>query len=102
MNNKPLQAKDLMLGDWVMWGYTTASGVKVGGYKMQVAAIYQDDLVDLVDKDDTFALEGIDHELIVYDFVAHIDRSTKLFESFLDHMYSTVHAGTETAGRSKD
>lgn len=54
MNNKPLQAKDLMLGDWVMWGYTTASGVKVGGYKMQVAAIYQDDLVDLVDSDSLY------------------------------------------------
>ena len=48
-NNRPLQAKDLMLGDWVLWGYTTASGVKVGGYKMQVAAIYQDDSVDLLD-----------------------------------------------------
>lgn len=51
MNNRPLQAKDLMLGDWVMWGYTTAFGVKVGGFKMQVAAIYQDDSVDLVDSD---------------------------------------------------
>ena len=50
-NNRPLQAKDLMLGDWVLWGYTTASGVKVGGYKMQVAAVYQDDLVDLIDSD---------------------------------------------------
>jgi protein associated with RNAse G/E len=50
-NNRPLHAKDLMLGDWVKWGYTTAFGVKVGGYKMQVAAIYQDDSVDLVDSD---------------------------------------------------
>lgn len=54
MNNKPLQSKDLMLGDWVMWGYTTASGVKVGGYKMQVAAVYQDDLVDLIDSDSLY------------------------------------------------
>ena len=54
MNNKPLQAKDLMLGDWVLWGYTTASGVKVGGYKMQVAAIYQDDRVALVDSDSLY------------------------------------------------
>lgn len=53
-NNRPLHAKDLMLGDWVMWGYTTASGVKVGGYKMQVAAVYQDDLVDLVDSDSLY------------------------------------------------
>lgn len=54
MNNRPLQSKDLMLGDWVMWGYTTASGVKVGGYKMQVAAVYQDDLVDLIDSDSLY------------------------------------------------
>ena len=53
-NNRPLQAKDLMLGDWVLWGYTTASGVKVGGFKMQVAAVYQDDLVDLVDSDSLY------------------------------------------------
>lgn len=53
-NNRPLQSKDLMLGDWVLWGYTTASGVKVGGYKMQVAAIYQDDLVDLIDNDSLY------------------------------------------------
>lgn len=54
MNNRPLQAKDLMLGDWVKWGYTTAFGVKVGGYKMQVAAIYQDDCVDLEDSDNYY------------------------------------------------
>lgn len=53
-NNKPLRAKDLMLDDWVMWVYTTGSGVKVGGYKMQVAAVYQDDLVDLIDSDSLY------------------------------------------------
>lgn len=54
MKNKPLKASDLMLGDWVKWGYTTAFGVKVGGCKMQVAAIYQDDLVDLIDSDNLY------------------------------------------------
>lgn len=60
MNNKPLQAKDLMLGDWVLWGYTTGSGVKVGGYKMQVAAIYQDDSVDLEDSDNYYEHVSMD------------------------------------------
>jgi hypothetical protein len=79
-------------------------GIDVFGYAVSRKDDYGAfrDLVNFIDKDDALALEGIDHELIVYDFVAHIDRSTKLFESFLDHMYSTVHAGTETAGRSKD
>lgn len=76
-NNRPLQAKDLMLGDWVMWGYTTASGVKVGGYKMQVAAIYQDDSVDLVDSDSYY-------EHVPMDEVEAIPLTEKVLEKNAD------------------
>lgn len=76
-NNKPLQAKDLMLGDWVLWGYTTASGVKVGGYKMQVAAVYQDDLVDLVDSDSLY-------EQVPMDEVEAIPLTEKVLEKNAD------------------
>lgn len=77
MNNNPLQASDLMLGDWVMWGYTTAFGVKVGGYKMQVAAIYQDDSVDLVDSDSYY-------EHVPMDEVEAIPLTEKVLEKNAD------------------
>lgn len=54
--------------------------------------------IQLIYKNNTLGLEGIHHELVVHDFVTHIDRRTKFFNSLFHHMDGAVNAGAEASG----
>lgn len=90
MKNKPLKASDLMLGDWVKWGYTTAFGVKVGGYKMQVAAIYQDDCVDLEDSDNYYERVPMDEVEVIPLTESMLKKNADIIEAWQDTDVSWV------------
>ena len=60
------------------------------------------DFVEFIDKDNALGLERIDHELVVHNFVTHINRGSELFNSLLYHMDCAVYTGTESTGSRKN
>ena len=52
--------------------------------------------VQLLDEHGAFRLEVVDDELVVDDFMAHVDRCAELCERLLDNGNRAVDAGAET------
>src|SRR6266566_2542724 len=55
-------------------------------------------LRQLVDEDRAQAFEPVDDELVVHDFVAHVNRRAELLQRQLDDRDRAVDAGAEAAG----
>ena len=55
-------------------------------------------LVEVLDEDSALRAQIIDHELIVHDFVAHIDRRTVNRQRAFDDFDRAVDTSAETAG----
>jgi hypothetical protein len=53
--------------------------------------------IKLVDEDCALGLQAIDHELVMHDLVAHIDRCSETVERLLHNLDGTIDAGAETA-----
>ena len=58
--------------------------------------------VQFVHEHRTLLLQGFDHELVVDDFVAHIDGGPVQLDGAFDDMNGPVHSGAEAAGTGKD
>ena len=59
-------------------------------------------LVEFLDEDRAALLEVFDHEPVVHDFVAHVDRRAQRFERALDDLDGAIDAGAEAAGIGED
>ncbi len=59
-------------------------------------------LIELVDEDRALGLEIVDHEFVVHDFVAHIDRRAIERQRPLDDVDGPHHPGAEPAGRGEE
>ena len=59
-------------------------------------------LVELLDEHGAFRLQIVDDELVVHDFVAHVDRRAELRERLLDDGDGAVDAGAEAARIGED
>ena len=55
-------------------------------------------LVEFLDEHGPEAAQPVDHELVVHDLVAHVDRRAEELDGALDDVDGTVHAGAEAAG----
>jgi hypothetical protein len=55
-------------------------------------------LVELVDEHRPEAAQPVDHELVVHDLVAYVDRRAEKLDGSLDDVDGPIHAGTEAAG----
>jgi len=54
-----------------------------------------------INKNRAFRLQVFDHEFVVYNFVAHINRRAKFFDRALDNGNGAIHAGAKTARRGQ-
>ena len=59
------------------------------------------DFVELLDEDGALGLEIVDHEPVVHDLVAHIDRRAIERQGPLDDVDGAHHAGAEAARRGQ-
>ncbi|KWV90047.1 hypothetical protein PFLmoz3_00043 [Pseudomonas fluorescens] len=55
-------------------------------------------LVEFFDKDRTACAQVFDHELVMHDFVAHINRRPEDFQGAVDDFDRPVHASAEATG----
>ena len=58
-------------------------------------------VTEFLNKHRTFVAQTINHEFIVNDLMAHIDRCPPFFQSHLNNLDGPVHARAEPARRSK-
>src|SRR5690606_6525488 len=56
------------------------------------------DIGQLVDKDRTALAQGIDHKLVVYYLVTHVDGGAIDVQCAIDDIDGAIHAGTEAPG----
>src|SRR5262249_37149390 len=55
-------------------------------------------LGELVHEHRAARAQAVDHETVVHDFVAHVDRRTERFQRALDDLDGAVDTGTKAAG----
>ena len=59
-------------------------------------------ILQVLYKNCPLGLQVFDHNPIVNNFVAHVDRATELIEGFENHLDSSFDTGTKTAGPAED
>ncbi len=75
-------------------------GHAVGGEDHRGLAVRH--LVELGDEDRAFALQALDHVLVVHDLVPHVDGRAVEGQGALDHVDGPHHAGAEPARRAEE
>ena len=84
--------------------YFQATACRFGTYGLGHAVGTEDDdnvighLVEFFDKDRTACAQVFDHELVMDDFMAHINRRPEDFQGAVDDFDRPVHAGAEATG----
>ena len=95
---------DVDLGDERASGieHDETAGIGIGAHRLGYAVRGKHDrgaggnFVQLLDEHGAFRLEVVDDELVVDDFMAHVDRCAELRERLLDNGNRAVDAGAET------
>jgi len=54
-------------------------------------------VVQFLDKDRALVSQAVDHEFVMHDFVAHIDRRAPFFQGHFHDLDGAVHAGAKAA-----
>src|SRR5450830_1687279 len=97
---------DMHLGDQRAGGieYFQAAACRFGTYRLGYAMGTEDyddvvrHLIEFFDKDGAASAQVFDHEFVVDDFMAHVDRRPEDFQGAVDDFDRPVHAGAEATG----